>query len=115
LSEVIFWNAFKSKKLLGWDIDRQVIIGNYIVDFLIPELGLVAEIDGSSHDDKGECDVEREKYLTSLNLEVLHYSDSEVKKSMDFVSESFQSAIKRRVFDLTSTPSAYAATPQEGS
>jgi very-short-patch-repair endonuclease len=114
LSEVLFWNAFKSKKLLGWDIDRQVIIGNYIVDFLIPELGLVVEIDGCSHDDKDEYDVECEKYLASLGLEILHYTDLEVKKSIDCVSESFQLAIKRRVFKLTSTPSANAATPQEG-
>jgi very-short-patch-repair endonuclease len=113
LSEVLFWNAFKSKKLLGWDIDRQVIIGNYIVDFLIPELGLVIEIDGCSHNDKGEYDVERNKYLEDLGLVVLHYAYLEVKKSIVFVSESFQSAIKKRVIDLTSTPSL-RATPQEG-
>jgi very-short-patch-repair endonuclease len=113
LSEVIFWNAFKSKKLLGWDIDRQVIIGNYIVDFLIPALGLVVEIDGCSHDSKGEYDLERNKYLEDLGLEVLHYTDLEVKKSLDFVSESFQMAIKKRVVELMSTPSL-RATPQEG-
>jgi very-short-patch-repair endonuclease len=99
--------------LLGWDIYRQVIIGNYIVDFFIPELGLVAEIDGSSHDDKGEYDMERENYLKSLSLEVLHYRDLQVKKSMNYVSESFQLAIKRRVAELTSTP-PLRGTPQEG-
>jgi uncharacterized protein (DUF1697 family)/very-short-patch-repair endonuclease len=113
LSEVIFWQSFKSKDILGWDIDRQVIIGNYIVDFFIPELGLVVEIDGSSHDNKGGSDVERESYLRSLNLEVLHYTDLEVKKSFDFVSDSFQVAIKKRVVELSSTLSL-RATPQEG-
>jgi hypothetical protein len=33
LSEVIFWKKFKDKKALGWDIDKQVIIDNFIVDF----------------------------------------------------------------------------------
>jgi len=50
LSEVIFWQTFKNKKQLGWDIDRQVIIGNYIVDFFVAELGLVFENYGYSHD-----------------------------------------------------------------
>ncbi len=35
LAEVLFWKQFKNKKELGFDIDRQVIIGNYIVDFLL--------------------------------------------------------------------------------
>jgi len=49
LSEVLFWEAFKDKeKIKGYDIDRQVIIGNFIVDFFIAELGLVVEIDGNS-------------------------------------------------------------------
>ena len=38
LSEVIFWQIFKDKKKIGFDIDRQVIIGNYIVDFFKMEL-----------------------------------------------------------------------------
>jgi len=116
LSEVLFWQAFKNKKLLGWDIDRQVIIGNYIVDFFIPEIGLVIEIDGESHDFKGEHDVERENYLQSLGLEIIHYTDIEIKKSMDFVSGGFQMAIKKRVDGLKkSTPSGLQpATTQEG-
>ncbi|WP_317228619.1 MULTISPECIES: DUF559 domain-containing protein [Chryseobacterium] len=34
------------------DFDRQRIIGNYIVDFYVKTLGLIIEIDGSSHDGK---------------------------------------------------------------
>jgi hypothetical protein len=33
------------------------------------------------------------------------FTDSEVKKSMGFVSESFKLAIKQMVIELTSTPS----------
>jgi threonyl-tRNA synthetase len=114
LSETLFWQAFKNKELLGYDIDRQVIIGNYIVDFLIAELGLVVEIDGESHDFKGEQDVERERYLESLGLEIIRYKDEEIKKSMDFVSDSFQVAIKQRVAFLKESTPAVPATPQEG-
>ena len=57
-----------------------MIIGNYIVDFFIPELGLVFEIDGSSHDDKLEYDAERDNFMQSLNLEVIRIPDIDVKK-----------------------------------
>jgi very-short-patch-repair endonuclease len=96
LSEVLFWLAFKDKKLLGYDIDRQVIIGNYIVDFFIPELGLVFEIDGESHNYKGEYDTIREKFLQSLNLEIVHFEDIAIKKAMDGVVRQVMLSIKNR-------------------
>jgi very-short-patch-repair endonuclease len=119
LAEVIFWKSFKNKVLLGFDIDRQVIIGNYIVDFFIAELDLVVEIDGLSHETKGEYDQNREKYLLSLGLEVLHYTDINIKKSLDFVSDSFYLAVKKREKYLRlkkeeSTPSATLPPLKEG-
>ncbi len=85
LSEVIFWQTFKDKKKLGFDIDRQVIIGNYIVDFFIPELGLIFEIDGSSHDDKMEYDAARDAFMENLNLEVVRILDGDIKKNISNV------------------------------
>ena len=32
-SEVLLWNELKSKKMLGFDFDRQRPINNFIVDF----------------------------------------------------------------------------------
>jgi len=96
LSEVLFWLAFKDKKLLGYDIDRQVIIGNYIVDFLIPELGMVFEIDGESHNYKREYDLIREDFLKSLHLEIVHFEDIAIKKAMDSVVAGVILAIRNR-------------------
>lgn len=52
LGEVIFWKKVRAKKFYTIDFDRQRIIGNYIVDFYVKTLGLIIEIDGSSHDEK---------------------------------------------------------------
>lgn len=94
MSEVIFWQIFKDKNKFGFDIDRQVVIGNYIVDFFIPELGLVFEIDGSSHDNKVEYDAERDAFMRDLNLQIVRILDMDVKKNMgvvyDFVLETIQ-------------------------
>ncbi len=100
LSEVLFWQAFKDKKKLGFDIDRQVIIGNYIVDFFIPELGLVFEIDGSSHDDKVEYDAERDAFMEGLNLLVFRISDADVKKNIEAVYDLVLENVKKREVEL---------------
>jgi very-short-patch-repair endonuclease len=111
LSEVLFWQTFKDKRKFGFDVDRQVIIGNYIVDFFIPELGLVFEIDGSSHDDKMEYDAERDAFMKDLNLQVVRIFDIDVKKNMgnvyNFVSETIH---KRK--EVLKFPSMHPPRPK---
>lgn len=113
LSETIFWQAFKNKKLLGFDIDRQVIIGNYIVDFFIPELGVVVEIDGESHDFKEEYDQNRENYLKSLGLDVIHYSDLEIKKGLDLIMGNLFIYLKSKKTPRKSAVVEYQAIARE--
>lgn len=114
LSEVVFWKAFKDKKKLGWDIDRQVIIGNFIVDFFIPELGLVFEIDGSSHNDKQAYDQERDAFLSSLQLKVVRISDKDVLRNIEGVWSFVTKSIKDRVEELEAkSPPRPSGTPQE--
>src|SRR3989344_7573696 len=104
LSEVLFWQTFKDKNKLGFDIDRQVIIGNYIVDFFVPELGLVFEIDGSSHDDKVEYDAERDAFMKDLKLQVMRIPDLDVKKNMGSVYKFVFETILERKKELNSPP-----------
>ncbi len=70
LSEVLFWQQVKGKQFLGLDFDRQKIIGNYIVDFFIKDIGVIVEIDGNSHDNKEKYDNERDEYFKSLGLHI---------------------------------------------
>nr|WP_309760314.1 DUF559 domain-containing protein [Flavobacterium sp.] len=85
LSEVIFW--LQVHKGIFWkiDFDRQRIIGNYIVDFYAKTLGLVIEIDGSSHDNKEEYVQKREEYLLFLGLKVYRISDLRIKHDLNNV------------------------------
>ncbi len=85
LPEALLWNEIKNKKLNGLDFDRQKIIGNYIVDFFCASKFLVIEVDDKTHDFKVEYDKERDKYLKSLNLTVIHIPASDVLKSPDAV------------------------------
>ena len=93
ISEVLLWNALKQKRAMGFDFDRQKIIGNYIVDFYCPKLNLVLEIDGCSHDGKYIYDSIRHKYLESLGLTVVHISDKDIKNKINDVLNMLETLI----------------------
>lgn len=87
LSEVLFWNQVKNKQFKGYDFDRQKIIGNYIVDFYCSNCQVVIEIDGSSHNNKVEYDAERDAFLASLGLTVIHIPVVDVMQRLESVME----------------------------
>ena len=97
LSEVVFWKQVRNKEFHQIDFDRQKIIGNYIGDFYIKSLGVVIEIDGSSHNDKEDYDNKRQMFLESLDLVVFRISDNRIKNDLinvmkeleDFINEKF--------------------------
>ena len=97
LSEVVFWKQVRNKEFHQIDFDRQKIIGNYIVDFYVKSLGVVVEIDGTSHNDKEEYDEKRQQFLESLDLVVYIISDYRIKNDLidvmkdleDFIIEKF--------------------------
>lgn len=100
LSEVLFWNQVKQKKIFDMDFDRQKIIGNYIVDFYIKKLGIVIEIDGFSHNEKQEEDLARDNYLRSYGLTVIRYNDLEVKFDLDSVILDLKNRILTEFGDM---------------
>ncbi len=97
LSEVLLWQYLKGKQRLGYDFDRQKPIDNYIVDFFCNELMLAIEIDGTSHDEKVEYDARREQRLRSLGLEILHFTDADVKRDVQAVVLAIDAWIEERL------------------
>lgn len=66
LHEALRWKALKKNQQNGLEFDRQKIIGNYIVDFYCAEKELAIEVDGGSHEDRGERDAFRDADLEAL-------------------------------------------------
>ncbi len=93
LSEVIFWKHVHKGLFWKIDFDRQRIIGNYIVDFYVKTLGLIVEIDGSSHNHKEGYDSIREKFLTSFGLKMFKVSDFRVINDLDNVLKELEEFI----------------------
>src|SRR4030042_2277575 len=78
-AETYLWVLLNNKKLKGTRFIRHYQIGNYFVDFYCPDTGLAIIIDSDElyTDFHLESYCEREKYLESIRVNVLHL-DSKV-------------------------------------
>ena len=82
LPEVLFWMQVNKGRFHGLDFDRQRIIGNYIVDFYVKALGLVIEIDGTSHEGKEDLNDKREKWLINQGCRVIRFTSTQARYHM---------------------------------
>ena len=87
------WHDFL--KTLSITVNRQKVIGNYIVDFYIATSKIVIEIDGSQHyEDKcADNDAKRDEYLNKLGIKVLRYSNLDVNQRFEGVCEDILNKI----------------------
>ena len=69
---------------------KQKIVGNCILDFYCEKAKLAIELDGSQHyEEQGqEYDRMRTKYLQSLGIRVLRFSNAEIKQNFRGVCEA---------------------------
>jgi cyclase len=93
-TEMILWGRLK-EYFPSYKFRRQHPISLYVVDFYCHQLKLIIEIDGSIHnkEDVKLNDIERQKNLESLNLEVIRFSVDEVRFRLNEVMESINKQI----------------------
>ncbi len=74
------WYDFLKK--LPFTVNRQKNIGNYIVDFYINSKNVVIELDGSQHlsEEHEKNDKKRDAELNKLGLQVIRYTNDDIKK-----------------------------------
>ncbi|RXQ92218.1 DUF559 domain-containing protein [Ancylomarina salipaludis] len=76
-SEASLWKLLKNRQVAGLKFRRQISIGNYIVDFYCPEIKLIIELDGASHDNylSEEMDEKRDAYLMNEGYRILRFEN----------------------------------------
>jgi len=89
--EVLRMRQFAQYKFL-----RQKPIGGYIVDFYCSELRLVIEIDGDSHAETIEYDLERTRFLNALGLHVIRYTNDDILRNIEGVYDDLSQRIKEK-------------------
>lgn len=90
LGEKILWNCLKNSKINNQKFTRQKPIGHYIVDFFNFSHKLAIEIDGVSHNFKGDYDFKREEELKKLGIKILRFEEKEVVQNIDGVITSIR-------------------------
>jgi very-short-patch-repair endonuclease len=80
-SEARLWRELNRYQLLGLKFKTQVKIGDFICDFVCPELKLVIEVDGEQHEkDRKTIKQDRKKtvYLNSLGYKVIRFKNYQI-------------------------------------
>lgn len=87
LAEKVLWEHLRYNQL-EIKFLRQHIIGDYIVDFVSREGGLIIEVDGGYHSEprQQEDDELREQMLEQLGYHILRFSNEEVLYDIDNVT-----------------------------
>jgi len=70
---------------LGVVFRRQVVLGEYIVDFCAPSVRLVVEVDGGYHAERERLDARRDERLQRLGHRVVRVSSEEVVRELPAV------------------------------
>jgi very-short-patch-repair endonuclease len=80
-SEEALWRALRANAL-GCEVRRQVPIGRFIADFLVPKLRLVIEIDGGWHDRRRQADAHRDRALARAGYRVFRIPAEQVLRDL---------------------------------
>lgn len=103
-AEKKLWYEYLNK--LPIRVQRQVPIGEYIVDFYCYVAQLVIELDGDQHGmiQNMEKDLVRDEYLKSEGLLVVRIPNSHVFKNFHGVCEMLENIIRERMVQLGKEP-----------
>ena len=97
--ELKLWKWFLQKFNKRWEnkiqILRQKVIDNYIVDFYIPSLKLVIEIDWEIHNNRKWYDLERTKILEWYWLTEIRITNTEIKNNFEEICNELFKIIKK--------------------
>ena len=74
-------------KNLPQTVNRQKVVGNYILDFYCADAGIAIELDGSQHyEHDAKCkDAIRDEFLNNQGISVLRYTNIEVNENFNGV------------------------------
>ncbi len=81
---------------------RQKNVGNYILDFYIPQAKIAIEVDGLQHTEKNHvlADAKRDAELKELGITVLRFRNVDVNDNFTSVAQSIIENIRAKGLDI---------------
>ena len=92
-SEEWLWRRLSGSRT-GFAFRRQLVIGNFIVDFACTKARLVVEVDGEYHAERARHDARKDRALRELGWSVLRVADHQVIQELDAVVERIAEAAR---------------------
>mgnify|MGYP003859224937 CR=1 FL=1 len=93
--EAALWRQL-SGSMLGVAFRRQVVVGEFIADFLAPSVKVILEVDGRCHASRVRSDVRRDKRLARLGFRVFRLPHEVVLKNMPAAVSLVREALAER-------------------
>jgi len=94
-AENVMWEALRGRRVAERRFMRQHIIGDFIVDFVCEDDGLIIEVDGGYHAEKSqqEDDQLRTEKLEELGFRVIRFTNEEVLFGLDDVLSTIENEL----------------------
>ena len=88
-AEAKMWYYLRAKRFFALKFKRQVLIGNYIADFVCETKKIIIEIDGGQHNENDNIvqDKQRSFYLENNGYKVLRFWNNDVLNNIEGVLE----------------------------
>ncbi|MDH5684079.1 MAG: endonuclease domain-containing protein [candidate division WOR-3 bacterium] len=86
-AERTLWKHLRARQIDGLKFRRQEPIGQYVLDFICYEKGLVIELDGGQHSISEKEDAERDIWLKQQGFKVVRFWNNEVLMNINGVLE----------------------------
>ena len=104
LTEVIIWSNILKDSKTGYPFLRQRPIGKYIADFMCRRLKLIIELDGYSHENRFDADIQRDLDLEKIGYKTLRIQDEDIFTNLDNVERTiiYEMKERERLFNLES-------------
>lgn len=96
--ERLLWQRLRLRQIKGVRFLRQYVIGGCVLDFYAPSIRLAIELDGGQHYEPAalEHDESRTRWLSSLGITVLRYTNLEVSRQLGDVLDDILRAVAGR-------------------
>lgn len=91
------WYDFLKGHALRWH--RQMVVGGFILDFYCDKAKLAIELDGAQHyeADAMQYDADRTIFLQRYGIEVLRFTNAEIRQSFEAVCRHIDTIIQSRI------------------
>jgi len=96
-AEAKLWQRLRKEQIRGVKFRRQFAIDRFITDFCSPQIRLIIEVDGPTHQYSQEEDAIRQAFLESLGFVVVRFTNLDVLNDLPAVLDVIDRVVLARL------------------